>query len=94
MPKFVIAMIYGEAAPDPAPAAVRLTIASSMGSLDAITIPTQSADPTNIRAIRAYIVLNARLRVLRGSFASPATIAMYSGPTIAKLADHRAARNP
>lgn len=40
------------------------------------------------------MVLKARLRVMRGSLASPATMAMYSGPTTAKDADQRAARKP
>ena len=40
------------------------------------------------------LVLNAVFRYFLGRLASPATIAVYSGPTIVKAADQREPKNP
>lgn len=84
-----MAMTYGEAAPVPLP-----SLAMRVLSLEGSTIPTQRAPPMKKTPKRIYTALKARFTVIRGSLASPATMAIYSGPTMAKLAAHRAERKP
>ena len=94
IPRLFIAITYGDAAAVPEPADEPERMSKSVLSLDGMTIPTQSALPMKKNAKRAYVVLNAVFKYRRGSFVSPATIEIYSGPTTVNDALHTAPRNP
>lgn len=76
MPKFSMAIIYGDAAPVPDPGLVPVRTATNVGSLDGRTIPIHKAEPIKMSAKRRYMVLKLLFNVLRGFLASPATIEM------------------